>query len=115
MMSDAVEQRQPEGNALSIDQTLLEDLESRALDVSANLDNVLSHLQTQMFEFSRLTLESISVYKLTSDNLTGTLDDCTKRTLELITQCDELDKDFAPLYALAAQIPWTFCSKLCGR
>lgn len=33
-----------------IDPTLLDDLESRALEISNNLDNVLSHLRDQMFE-----------------------------------------------------------------
>lgn len=53
---------------------------------------------------STSTIEHGLAYKLSLKNLCQELETSTKRSLELITHCDELDKDLSQLHELARQM-----------
>ncbi|KAI7884037.1 hypothetical protein K492DRAFT_204936 [Lichtheimia hyalospora FSU 10163] len=90
--------------SVPLDLELFQTLESRANDLSNNLDNVIQRLQTQMRQMSSSTAESSEIYKQSIQKLSEEINECTGKTVELITQCDELDKDLAQLHTLSKQI-----------
>ncbi|KAI8888414.1 hypothetical protein K501DRAFT_282877 [Backusella circina FSU 941] len=53
---------------------------------------------------STSTVAAGKVYKLSVENLTEEIDNSTKKSIELITQCDELDKDLSQLRIISKQI-----------
>ncbi|KAI8094689.1 hypothetical protein BDF21DRAFT_409262 [Thamnidium elegans] len=53
---------------------------------------------------SQSTAEAGKVYKLSVKNLSEEIDSSTKKSIELITHCDELDKDLSQLHELSRQI-----------
>ncbi|KAI9308544.1 hypothetical protein BJ944DRAFT_260053 [Cunninghamella echinulata] len=50
------------------------------------------------------TVEAGKVYTEAVQELSNDLATCTQKTIELITQCDELDKDLAQIQILSKQI-----------
>ncbi|CAO3627614.1 unnamed protein product [Cunninghamella echinulata] len=50
------------------------------------------------------TVEAGKVYTEAVQELSNDLAVCTQKTIELITQCDELDKDLAQIQILSKQI-----------
>lgn len=53
---------------------------------------------------SQSTVEVGKVYKLSVKNLAEEIDTSTQKTIELIANCDELDKDLAQLQELSKQM-----------
>jgi hypothetical protein len=53
---------------------------------------------------STSTVAAGKAYKLSVENLTGEIDTSTKKSIELITQCDELDKDLSQLRIISKQM-----------
>ena len=53
---------------------------------------------------SHSTMEAGKVYILSVKNLATEIDSSSKKTTELITHCDELDKDLAQLQILSRQM-----------
>jgi hypothetical protein len=53
---------------------------------------------------SQSTIEAGKLYKLSVKNLAEEIDTSTQKTIELITHCDELDKDLAQLHELSRQM-----------
>lgn len=53
---------------------------------------------------SRSTAEAGKVYKLAVANLSKEIDESSKMSIELITHCDELDKDLSQLTELSRQV-----------
>lgn len=53
---------------------------------------------------SQSTSGAGKVYKLAVTNLSKEIDDSTKKSIELITHCDELDKDLSQLLELSRQM-----------
>ncbi|KAG2221549.1 hypothetical protein INT45_004543 [Circinella minor] len=91
-----------EGAVLDIE--LYQSLETRAAELSKNLTQVVLRLQTEMKQMSNSTVESCNVYKESVQRLSDQVDTCTGKTVQLITECDELDKDLAQLHIMAKQI-----------
>lgn len=53
---------------------------------------------------SQSTVEAGRVYKMSVKNLSSEIDASTKKSIELITHCDELDKDLSQLQELSRQM-----------
>ncbi|ORX83259.1 hypothetical protein K493DRAFT_89654 [Basidiobolus meristosporus CBS 931.73] len=87
-----------------LDNFQVNELEKEAVQLSHNLDEVLFTLERQMKECAEFTLKSIEAYKLGIDSVGNTVEEGIQSTVELIRKCDELDKDFAAIHNLSAQI-----------
>ncbi|KAI9317656.1 hypothetical protein BX666DRAFT_2026931 [Dichotomocladium elegans] len=87
-----------------LDLKLFQTLQTRADDLFNDLNNVAERLQAQMKNMAAITVESSNIYKETVEHLSKEVSLCTSQTVQLITQCDELDKDLAQLHALSRQI-----------
>ncbi|KAF7722458.1 hypothetical protein EC973_003123 [Apophysomyces ossiformis] len=96
----------PDANAPHhlVDLTMLQNLEARAVELSNNFAAVVEHLQQQAHQMASATVETGSVYVSSVRQFSNELEASTARTVELISQCDELDKDLAQLNDLAKQI-----------
>lgn len=53
---------------------------------------------------SQATAEAGKAYNLSVKNLANEIDASTKQSIELITHCDELDKDLSQLLELSRQM-----------
>lgn len=62
----------------------------------------MAHLE--LYQMSSSTAESSEIYKQSIQKLSEEVNECTGKTVELITQCDELDKDLAQLHTLSKQM-----------
>ncbi|GAB5589631.1 hypothetical protein Unana1_04531 [Umbelopsis nana] len=93
-------------NAVPIDPKLVELIEHRAKKLSRELENLTINLQARMAQpqYSKLTADSVTLQNATIKDVAVEQDICINHTLELITRCDELDKDFGAMYAVSAQI-----------
>ncbi|KAG0284312.1 hypothetical protein BGZ96_011305 [Linnemannia gamsii] len=97
--------RTPIGNSIPIDVSLLEDIEQSALHLSAQLDALLSSLQSQLQLAASATLGSVKVYESSLvDGVCGQVEACVEQTTDLISRCDEMDKDMASIADIATQI-----------
>ncbi|KAG0045409.1 hypothetical protein BGZ83_009394 [Gryganskiella cystojenkinii] len=93
------------GNSIPIDISLLEDIEQSALVLSSQLEALLSSLQSQLRSAAQATLGSVKVYESSLvDGVCGQIERCVEQTTELISRCDEMDKDMAAVAAIANQI-----------
>lgn len=63
---------------------------------------VMAH--PELYQMSSSTAESSEIYKQSIQKLSEEVNECTGKTVELITQCDELDKDLAQLHTLSKQM-----------
>ncbi|KAI8359185.1 hypothetical protein BD560DRAFT_449130 [Blakeslea trispora] len=82
----------------------LELLQEKATRLSQQFLEQVEHIQQQMRQMSHSTVEAGKVYTLSVKNLAAEIDSSSKKTTELITHCDELDKDLAQLQILSKQI-----------
>ncbi|KAI8346938.1 hypothetical protein B0O80DRAFT_466513 [Mortierella sp. GBAus27b] len=93
------------GNSIPIDVSLLEDIEQSAIQLSSQLDALLAGLKSQLQQAADSTLSSVKVYESTLvDGVCGQVAACVEQTTNLISRCDELDKDMASIAAIAAQV-----------
>ncbi|KAF9350751.1 hypothetical protein BGX26_011136 [Mortierella sp. AD094] len=93
------------GNSIPIDVTLLEDLEQSALQLSSQLEALLSGLQSHLQQAASATLGSTKIYEsCLIDGVCGQIAACVEKTTDLISRCDEMDKDMAAIAAIAAQM-----------
>lgn len=86
------------------DLTLYESLQSKSTELAQELEKHVASIQQKMENMSRSTAEAGKVYKLAVTNLSKEIDESTKMSIELITHCDELDKDLSQLTELSRQI-----------
>ncbi|KAG0170693.1 hypothetical protein DFQ28_011096 [Apophysomyces sp. BC1034] len=86
------------------DFAMIQTLESRAIELSNNFNTAVEHLQHQAQQMSVATLEAGGVYSASVRQLSNELQASTTQTVELISQCDELDKDLVQLGELAKQM-----------
>ncbi|KAI9491090.1 hypothetical protein BDB00DRAFT_874629 [Zychaea mexicana] len=89
---------------IPLDVEMFRTLEARANELSNNLSQMVHRLQVEMKQMSTSTTESCSVYKESVQRLSEQVDACTGKTVQLIAECDELDKDLAQLHIIAKQI-----------
>ncbi|KAF9539384.1 hypothetical protein EC957_005443 [Mortierella hygrophila] len=95
----------PIGNSIPIDVSLLEDIEHSTLQLSAQLDALLSNLQSQLQQAASATLGSAKVYESSLvGGVCGQVEACVEQTTDLISRCDEMDKDMASIVDIAFQI-----------
>ncbi|KAF9128414.1 hypothetical protein BGW39_005074 [Mortierella sp. 14UC] len=95
----------PIGNSIPIDVSLLEDIEQSALELSSQLDALLLSLQSQLYQAATVTLASVKVYESgLVDGVCGQVEACVEQATDLISRCDEMDKDMASMSNIAAQI-----------
>ncbi|SAM07461.1 hypothetical protein [Absidia glauca] len=80
--------------SIPIDITIFQTLEARATELSQQLAEAMSEG----------TVEAGQVYHSAVEALTTELAACTQNTVQLITQCDELDKDLGQIQILSKQI-----------
>ncbi|KAI7817544.1 hypothetical protein BC939DRAFT_532709 [Gamsiella multidivaricata] len=93
------------GNSIPIDVSLLEDLEQSALQLSSQLDELLDSLHSHLQKAASTTLESVKIYESTLvDGVCGQVAACVEQTTDLISRCDEMDKDMASITAIARQV-----------
>ncbi|KAI9244276.1 hypothetical protein BDA99DRAFT_566289 [Phascolomyces articulosus] len=91
-------------SSLPLDVELFQSLETRATELSKSMAEMVHRLQVEMKQMSASTTESCNVYKESVQRLSDQVDACTEKTVQLITECDELDKDLAQLHSMAKQI-----------
>ncbi|KAG9300908.1 hypothetical protein G9A89_004966 [Geosiphon pyriformis] len=89
---------------LSIDQNFVNQIEGAAYGVAKDLNGMLSNLQGQMFQASKLTRSSFDIYDLTITNYCSTIQEAANKTKKLIILCESLDQEFSMVHKLAAQI-----------
>ncbi|KAF9127337.1 hypothetical protein KI688_004333 [Linnemannia hyalina] len=95
----------PIGNSIPIDVSLLEDIEHSTLQLSAQLDALLSSLQSQLQQAASATLGSAKVYESSLvGGVCGQVEACVEQTTDLISRCDEMDKDMASIVDIAFQM-----------
>ncbi|KAF9914227.1 hypothetical protein BX616_008709 [Lobosporangium transversale] len=93
------------GNSIPIDVSLLEDMEQSALQLSSQLEALLSGIQANLQRAAAATLGSVKVYESTLvDGVCEQVKACVEQTTDLISRCDEMDKDMASVVAVAAQV-----------
>ncbi|KAF9379561.1 hypothetical protein CPC16_010695 [Podila verticillata] len=98
-------QRMPIGNSIPIDVSLLEDIEQSALQLSTQLDTLVTSLQENLQKAAATTLESVKVYERSLvQGVCAQVEACVDQTTDLISRCDEMDKDMASIAALAAKV-----------
>ncbi|KAI7897144.1 uncharacterized protein EV154DRAFT_434098 [Mucor mucedo] len=83
---------------------LYQSLQTKSIELSHQLADHVVSIQHQMKHMSQSTAEAGKVYKLSVKNLSEEIDASTKMSIELITHCDELDKDLSQLQELSRQI-----------
>ncbi|OBZ81662.1 hypothetical protein A0J61_10289, partial [Choanephora cucurbitarum] len=81
----------------------LESLQEKAKELSQRFVNQVEHIQQQMRQVNS-TMEAGKLYTLSVRNLAEEIDSSFRKTTELITHCDELDKDLAQLQILSKQV-----------
>ncbi|KAI8579283.1 hypothetical protein K450DRAFT_242505 [Umbelopsis ramanniana AG] len=91
-------------NAVPIDPKLVEFIEDRAHKLTKELQTLTLNLQQRMAQYAKLTADSTALQYATIKDMAKEQDACIGQTLELITRCDELEKDFGAMYAVSAQI-----------
>ncbi|KAG9319887.1 hypothetical protein KVV02_003900 [Mortierella alpina] len=95
----------PIGNAIPIDVSLLEDIEQSALQLSSQLEALLAGLQSHLQQAASATLGSVKVYESSLvDGVCGQVEACVEQTTDLISRCDEMDKDMASIAVIATQM-----------
>ncbi|KAL1919240.1 uncharacterized protein VTP21DRAFT_1932 [Calcarisporiella thermophila] len=92
------------GHKVPIDPHLVEQIEEEARAVAESLDALLDQLRSEMLEMSTQTRNSFDAFFDATNSWCETVDSATARALELITRCDQLDKDMSGVEILAAQI-----------
>ncbi|CAO3565057.1 unnamed protein product [Mortierella alpina] len=93
------------GNSIPIDVSLLEDIEQSASQLSSQLDALLAGLQSHLQQAASATLGSVKVYESSLvEGVCGQVEACVEQTTDLISRCDEMDKDMASIAAIAKQI-----------
>ncbi|KAF9431117.1 hypothetical protein BGZ94_008892 [Podila epigama] len=98
-------QQTPIGNSIPIDVSLLEDIEQGAMQLSSQLDSLLTSLQENLQKAASATLGSVTVYeKSLVQGVCAQVATCIEQTTDLISRCDEMDKDLASIAALAAKV-----------
>ncbi|KAI8372228.1 hypothetical protein EDC96DRAFT_542197 [Choanephora cucurbitarum] len=93
-----------DGDKTLIDLDSLESLQEKAKELSQRFVDQVEHIQQQMRQMSSSTMEAGKLYTLSVKNLAEEIDSSFKKTTELITHCDELDKDLAQLQILSRQV-----------
>ncbi|KAI8991754.1 hypothetical protein BDF20DRAFT_846231 [Mycotypha africana] len=83
---------------------LLQSLEEKSCKLAETFQQQLDKTRQQLELISNSTVEASSVYRLSTKNLAYELDESIAKTLELITHCDELDKDLSQLQDLSRQV-----------
>ncbi|GAA5809526.1 hypothetical protein MFLAVUS_002935 [Mucor flavus] len=86
------------------DLALYQSLQSKSTELSHQLADHVVSIQQQMKNMSQSTAEAGKVYKMSVKNLSEEIDASTKKSIELITHCDELDKDLSQLHELSRQM-----------
>ncbi|KAK4520182.1 uncharacterized protein ATC70_008313 [Mucor velutinosus] len=89
---------------IPIDVALFQSLESKSAELSSQFMAQVENIQKQLKQMTQSTTEAEHVYNLSVKNLANEIDSSTKKTVELITHCDELDKDLAQLSELSRQV-----------
>ncbi|RCH79763.1 hypothetical protein CU098_006063 [Rhizopus stolonifer] len=87
-----------------MDLAYFELLESKSEQLSEQLTDHILKVQQQMQKMSASTVEFQGVYRSTAKSLCDDIEASTKKTVELIAHCDELDKDLSQLNELARQM-----------
>ncbi|KAI8646179.1 hypothetical protein BD408DRAFT_440408 [Parasitella parasitica] len=93
-----------EERSIPIDVALFQTLESKSTELSSQFAIQVEQIQKQLKQMSQSTAEAADVYNLSVKNLAQEIDSSTKKTIELITHCDELDKDLSQLLELSRQV-----------
>ncbi|KAG2215653.1 hypothetical protein INT46_006257 [Mucor plumbeus] len=93
-----------EEHIVPIDVGLFQSLELKSAELSSKFANQVECIQKQLKQMTQSTTEAGNVYSLSVKNLAEEIDLSTKKTIELITHCDELDKDLAQLSELSRQV-----------
>ncbi|PHZ10880.1 uncharacterized protein RHIMIDRAFT_258100, partial [Rhizopus microsporus ATCC 52813] len=88
----------------NIDLDFFESLESKSQQLLQQFVDHVSKVQEQMQQMSTSTTELEHVYLSSTQHLCEELEASTRKSIELITHCDELDKDLLQLQELARQI-----------
>ncbi|KAI8086624.1 uncharacterized protein BX664DRAFT_336352 [Halteromyces radiatus] len=91
-------------SSIPIDIAMYHSLEMRAMELSCHLTESVQQIKSHMGKMSQGTIEAGQVYKAAVQELSDDLATCTQNTVQLITQCDELDKDLAQIQLLSKQI-----------
>ena len=87
-----------------IDPGILHDLESKAKEVSNNLDLMLGNLSNSMRAMTVVTDQHLHAYDSSVKHLSETVDSSIKTMYTLIAHCEQVDSRMAPIYKMAAQI-----------
>ncbi|CEG77268.1 hypothetical protein RMATCC62417_12052 [Rhizopus microsporus] len=88
----------------NIDLDFFESLESKSQQLFQQFVDHVSKVQEQMQQMSTSTTELGHVYLSSTQHLCEELEASTRKSIELITHCDELDKDLLQLQELARQM-----------
>ncbi|KAI7866324.1 hypothetical protein BDF14DRAFT_1882641 [Spinellus fusiger] len=89
---------------LPLDLALYHHLEQRTQDLSSEFMATVERLQTQVQQMTAWTADAGEVYVASVRLLSQEIQACSDKTVQLITHCDELDKDFSQLVDLSRQI-----------
>ncbi|CAO3617297.1 unnamed protein product [Cunninghamella blakesleeana] len=89
---------------IPLDIELFQTLEARAMELSQQLSDSVELFQERITNITQSTVEAGKVYTEAVHTLSNDLATCTQKTIELITQCDELDKDLTQIQVLSKQI-----------
>ncbi|KAI8343077.1 hypothetical protein BC941DRAFT_508530 [Chlamydoabsidia padenii] len=90
--------------SIPIDITMFQSLETRATELSQQLAETVQQLGLHMNKMSKGTVEAGQIYQSAVEGLANDLATSTQQTVQLITQCDELDKDLGQIQILSKQI-----------
>ncbi|KAI8381502.1 uncharacterized protein BYT42DRAFT_613275 [Radiomyces spectabilis] len=87
-----------------LDVGLFETLDTRAVELANNFNAIVERLQKRMVLMATATSDAEGVYKASIQELSTEIDQCTNQMVQLISQCDELDKDLSQLSHLSKQM-----------
>lgn len=115
-------------NTVPIDHKVIEVIEDRTNKLLNEFNTITQNLQKRMalvspwepvaltfvsqhfntlntsIKHTELTADSIALQNATIKDFASEQTECINHTLEIITRCDELEKDFVAMYSVSAQM-----------
>ncbi|KAI9281132.1 hypothetical protein BY458DRAFT_499673, partial [Sporodiniella umbellata] len=89
---------------MAMDANHLKLLESKSEKLSEQLSTYISKIQQQMQQMLASTAEYKDIHSSAAKSFFEDLETSTKKSVELIAHCDELDKDLSQLNELSRQM-----------
>jgi hypothetical protein len=90
--------------SVTLPEDVLTYLDRQAYLVARQLQSLSAQLQAQMHDMTQSTLASVETHAMAVENFDAQAKATIDKATQLISECDQLNAEMAPIYALAEQI-----------